>query len=785
MHLPSGTASFRFPLLMVVFSLAIVVAVRAGDEVERHPVVGYASFNPALSDDDGFCVTVSDTSAGTDDLRPVSLMQPKPFLTPLQEIQPQVPLPSPSAQLMADRFAGEFASRDRLPFSRRGLAVTPEADVIFGSDAEIRVSTDAGDLLGSSPSALGLQVQRRTPIVTDPRVRGTRGGQLVAQGSYWIPARQDLDTLVSKLDSRLVDEVIVVKGPYSVLYGPGFGFIDVELQRAPRFSEGYQWHGRTCLEYQQNGARWYGRQDVWAGSQDWGFRAGYGNRTGDDYQTGAGVRMPTGYHSQDVSFCFGFDLTSEDRLEISHLQLDQSDVEFPAQMFDISYLGTKAVDCRYVHEDCCYTLTVDGGFNQTRLRGDTANLAKGIVQPIEASLAQLFGDPADTVRFFGVTSGEATSGSGRAFVVSGDPDSLRLTLGADLRLVRQQLSERFVIARTSLAPPEETEIGTGLPNAYLINPGLFMEAAAHMSSQWDIRIGGRVDWVRTEASEADLRSDTSLVGRLRSDDTLPACFLSNEIHLTDVHKLILSCGYAERPPTLTERYADGVSLGLIQSGLSRVIGDPELRKERLWQLDAGIEADCEILWARASIFQAWVFDYATYGVAPIAGLTGARLLHSVNSALATLSGGEVRGELPLTASLRLYGSLVYVVGTDQEIDAPLGQISPLEGRLGSRFSTQDPNWGVEFAARFVQHQHRLGTYRQMPGNGQVVTLEDPTPGFTVWDLRGYWHVTERLSLAAGVENLLNTNYQEHLDYRTGAGLFQPGVNGYLSVELHY
>jgi hypothetical protein len=50
------------------------------------------------------------------------------------------------------------------------------------------------NLLGESTFAVGLGIQRRNPIVNDLRVRGSRIGSLGASGSYWVPARIDLDT---------------------------------------------------------------------------------------------------------------------------------------------------------------------------------------------------------------------------------------------------------------------------------------------------------------------------------------------------------------------------------------------------------------------------------------------------------------------------------------------------------------------------------------------------------------------------------------------------------------
>ena len=82
---------------------------------------------------------------------------------------------------------------------------------------------------------------------------------------------------------------------------------------------------------------------------------------------------------------------------------------------------------------------------------------------------------------------------------------------------------------------------------------------------------------------------------------------------------------------------------------------------------------------------------------------------------------------------------------------------------------------VEFSARIVDNQDRVASS----------LLEKETPGFTTYDLRGYWQATDRLLLIAGVENLTDKHYREHLDLRTGYGVYQPGRSFYFGTELQY
>ena len=131
---------------------------------------------------------------------------------------------------------GDVDQLDVLPEVRRPRAYSPAANAVFSAEATGRQTADVGNLLDKTKAAQGVSVQHRTPIISDTRVRGQRVGQVLASGSYWAPARMDLDTMMSKIDSRLIDDVILIKGPYAARYGPGFRFVDIEFIKSDRKS---------------------------------------------------------------------------------------------------------------------------------------------------------------------------------------------------------------------------------------------------------------------------------------------------------------------------------------------------------------------------------------------------------------------------------------------------------------------------------------------------------------------------------------------------------------------
>ena len=91
-----------------------------------------------------------------------------------------------------------------------------------------------------------------------PSVEGTGAGQLytISDGSWWFPGRQDLDTMLSKIDPTRIAQVEVLPGPYSLRYGPGLAFLNVVTALTPRYPCGPQTHGMTGLTYRANGNQW-------------------------------------------------------------------------------------------------------------------------------------------------------------------------------------------------------------------------------------------------------------------------------------------------------------------------------------------------------------------------------------------------------------------------------------------------------------------------------------------------------------------------------------------------
>ncbi len=303
------------------------------------------------------------------------------------------------------------------------------------------------------------------------------------------------------------------------------------------------------------------------------------------------------------------------------------------------------------------------------------------------------------------------------------------------------------------------------------------------------------------------------------DFVLPSIYTSLNQDWNETTSTGLSIGFAERQPNLTELYAAQPFILMVQNGLNSITGDPTLKPEKLLQCDAVLDYQSDSFRTGLRGFHAWAFDYVTFENTsitrdPFTGQIIQVSLRSVNTDLATLAGCESFFELAPNERLTPFFNCRYVDGRDRTrngnfatVEArngapstkdrtqsrgffsniigaasePLPGIIPFESRLGLRLrdDVQFTRWNMELSARVVDNQDRIATS----------LLETATPGFTVYDLRGYFRPFKRrdITVVSGIENFTDKQYREHLDYRSLAGpsIFQPGINFYAGTDWRY
>ena len=235
--------------------------------------------------------------------------------------------------------------------------------------------------------------------------------------------------------------------------------------------------------------------------------------------------------------------------------------------------------------------------------------------------------------------------------------------------------------------------------------------------------------------------------------------------------LYVGVGHAERFPDYWERKNQDPTT-LKSAFLST-------RPEKTTQLDTGM------LWKAAgwsgsvSAFYGKVRDYVLIRWTPTPTLT--------RNVDATTMGGEADLSRTLAKNLKADVTLSYVRADNNTDGKPLAQQPPGEGRIGLQYDNHVFSMGA--LARLVASQHRVDI-----GSGNIVANGKdigPTAGFSVFSINGGYRLRTGFTFTAGVDNLLNRTYAEHVsqagaivpDFVQTIRVNEPGRTAWLKLNV--
>jgi iron complex outermembrane receptor protein len=197
----------------------------------------------------------------------------------------------------------------------------------------------------------------------------------------------------------------------------------------------------------------------------------------------------------------------------------------------------------------------------------------------------------------------------------------------------------------------------------------------------------------------------------------------------------------------------------------RWVGNPALEPARFHQLDLGAGWSGAGSRFDAALFAADVDGFLladrARGQSGIEQTDGARIYRNVD---ARRYGVELDGVVRTRGPLVFSAGLSWVWAENTTDDRPIAQTPPLTGRFTS--SWQDARWSLSGTIRFAAEQNRVD---DDPATGSGLDA-GPTPGWAVLDATADVRLGAGFSLTAGVANIFDLDYANHLNR---GSLFDP------------
>ncbi len=670
--------------------------------------------------------------------------------------------------VLASQVAFAAATPDPLPtIDLDGLVVTSAAPVTpltWSTDPRLPrqpvPASDGADYLKTIP---GFSAIRNGGSNGDPVLRGMFGSRLnllTNEGAMPGACPSRMDNPMSYVSPETYDRLIVVKGPQTVLWGPGASAGTVRFVREPTyFAEPGVELDASLL------AGSHGRNDQVLDATA-GTSLGYARLTAnrsdaDDYSDGNGDRVPSSWYKWNVDTALAWTPDADTVLELG--------------------IGTGDGEARYAGR----------GMDGARFRRDSRTLRfekRDIGGALEAFTASVFENTADHVMDnyslrtpnpngampMPMASNVERRTRGGRIAADWDLGTLQLTTGVDgqdSRHRRRNASGRGAYR----ALPFVTD-------ATFSSLGAFAEATWTPAAGHSLVAGARAD--RSEVE--DRRATAGMMGMPNPthgqtrEETLKAGFLRYERELSDPRLgWYVGVGHTERMPDYWELFsADRGPMGAANAFAG-------VATEKTTQLDLGLQY-------RTARVDAWVSAYAgrvddfilfTYRSGGMMGSTS-----SVGNVDANVHGAEAGIELRPHPQWTLGGTLAWAWGEQRDADTPLPQMPPLEARLTAAWEGE--RWSAGVLLRGVASQDRVAA-----GQGNVTGRDlEASAGFGTLAINGGYRFDDKLRVTAGIDNLFDRQYSEHLNLAGNADfgypadpvrIAEPGRTAWLKLAYSY
>jgi len=641
---------------------------------------------------------------------------------------------------------------------------------------------------------------------TNVNIRGLSENRLVTliDGNR-VETANDLTASMSMIDIYDIDRVEVIKGAQSSLYGSGAmgGIINI-ITRDGHFSDKPYLSGNIGSGFASANKLFSGHADLNSGSEKWYLRLSGTYSSADDIRTPEGEMPNSQYSYNNITGKLGIKPFDNHLFRIQFQRYQANDVGIPGgEAFpgpaEATYtgIGRDLLSANYEIRDLGNTLSSlkFGYFTQyidrfVSMIPNTVTEAKLPNGNIQRTTPELFTPTGKHLTNGGQIQSTWNLSERNTFIAGVDVWSRKLTTERIKYITVNVLNPAGDVIKTNNIIRGETPT----PESSFSSAGIFAEdEAKFFDNKLTLIIGGRLDGVlirNKDNYDVDYITINNVVNEFPdrrltfaegSENSVSwsanAGVLYNLKKNTDVS---LNLARSFRAPSLEERYK------YIDLGNFVRLGDPSLDPESGLSIDLGLRK-----WYRDLNFQAGIFlnhinnmivetpgEFIYKAFTGTSGYTLDTLPALINSNVsrALLYGLDYKFEYNFYGNFVLYGSGSFVRGKDTEAGENLPLIPPLKGRLGMRY-TYNRIGSAEFTIAGAAKQTKISQG------------EKETDGYVRLDLAISSDKIKLgktgLQIFAGIDNITDKSYTNHLSTNRGNISIEPGRNIYVRINFSF
>jgi len=232
----------------------------------------------------------------------------------------------------------------------------------------------------------------------------------------------------------------------------------------------------------------------------------------------------------------------------------------------------------------------------------------------------------------------------------------------------------------------------------------------------------------------------------------------------------LTLARKERVASLLERFGwlpTEASFGLADGNI--YVGNLDLQPETAWIAELGFDFESDLVSIRPTVFYRRVDDFIqgvpfddTIGVIDsptemIANMNGDSTPLRFGNVDAELFGADLDFAIRPIERIEISGTASYVRGKRRDVNDDLYRIPPANLRLSAAYRGDRFSFGTELFAAAAQNE--IAAFNE----------EQSSDSFAVVGLFASYAVTQNIAFEAGIENLFDEQYEQHLSGRSRYG----------------
>lgn len=628
------------------------------------------------------------------------------------------------------------AGKNRYNIALQPMVIKQKESIIIHAAAERHALDKNKDKwLNSTEDILkrfdGVTLMRRANFALEPSIRGLSYGQIstTIDGMKIFHACVDrMDPVTGYVEVENLETIEVAQGAYDLSNASVGGSINMVTQKPHSTDTFFQ---ETEIGYESASAlrRIRSALNFTLGSTS--IRGSFSVKKADDFYAGDNKKiLNSGYKKHNYALGIKHFFNENHNLYLNYIGDFASDIGYPALLMDATDTKTHIFSSHYTWNQVSQTwrnFNVKLYFNSVKHWMDDYSRDVTKRSVMKDMYMPMYGFSKTTGAQLGIT-----------YVPSN-------TQYLNLKLEWYQLHAFADMLMESIFP--------NVSDMYLYNIGDMKEQNfafiadynMQLAHNWLMRINSRTDVTYRDLYNTDGKNQllaSTAAKSTKVNKAITSGSLSFAYKSEKRGTFTLKTAFANRLPSHIENYSF-FTYNLLDDFFYN--GSPDLKPEKSVQSDISWQFSRKQLHIKTTLFYNHLTDY-------IAGKkVDKETKIYTNYSAAYLSGLELNAAYNIDSNLTLKTTVNYTYGYNNSLSEPLPYVAPLS--IHSALQYQYNNLWLELTLLHNTAQKQIA---------HKSTVEDKTAQFTTAHMRARYKIGMGFELKAGVENMFDRNYHEHL-----------------------